>query len=225
MSSPCRPALNSAVVVLALVVGLVLLAAPRPAYAAAPAEVAGLANAEREARGLGALAWSPELARAAQEHAERMAADGELSHSNIGSRVGGWERIGENVGRASSAAHVHDLWMGSSPHRANILDPAFTEIGVGAVESDGQLWVVAVYRLPSGAVPPAPAPPEVDDPPAPAPPPPPRASDPRAAAPEPEPEPVVTAPVPDRVVSTLTRIERIELSSRLLIAHPWADAS
>jgi hypothetical protein len=229
VSSPSLQAAPRSLVVLTLAVALVLLVAPRPAHAAAPAEIAALTNGEREARGLHALTWSSELARAAQSHAERMAADGELSHSSIGSRVGGWQRIGENVGRASSARQVHDLWMGSSQHRANILDREFTEIGVGAVEADGQLWVVAVYRLPTGATAPAPAPPPEEETPAP-PPAPPAPSEPSSAAgsrtsPAAAEEAPPAAPVPDRVVVTLTRIERLEASSRLLVAHPWADAS
>jgi uncharacterized protein YkwD len=45
-------------------------------------------------------------------------------------------RAAENIGRGNitSATQVN-LWMASAGHRANILDPALTQIGVGSVWS------------------------------------------------------------------------------------------
>jgi hypothetical protein len=42
--------------------------------------------------------------------------------------------------------------MNSPDHRAQILDPGYTQMGVGtAVGKDGTLWVAEVFRTPSGA--------------------------------------------------------------------------
>ena len=41
--------------------------------------------------------------------------------------------------------YVMDMWMGSSGHRANILNENFTDIGVGVVESDGYYYWVQLF--------------------------------------------------------------------------------
>jgi hypothetical protein len=41
--------------------------------------------------------------------------------------------------------------MNSAPHRANILDKRFTEVGVGVVVADGTIWVSEVFRRPATA--------------------------------------------------------------------------
>jgi hypothetical protein len=38
--------------------------------------------------------------------------------------------------------------MQSAPHRANILDRDYTEIGIGAVVVNGRVWVAEVFRRP-----------------------------------------------------------------------------
>src|SRR5688572_16464764 len=50
------------------------------------------------------------------------------------------ENIGWNSGRsdAESPVRVHEQFMGSAGHRANVLDPRFTHGGVGAAAADGQ---------------------------------------------------------------------------------------
>ena len=42
--------------------------------------------------------------------------------------------------------------MGSSGHRANILNPAMRHVGVGVVSSGGQLWVTEIFRTPVSGV-------------------------------------------------------------------------
>ena len=41
---------------------------------------------------------------------------------------------GENLALAPSVVRAHDGLMNSSGHRRNILDPAFTKIGIGAID-------------------------------------------------------------------------------------------
>jgi uncharacterized protein YkwD len=55
--------------------------------------------------------------------------------------IGGWRTCGENVGYGSSVDQIHTLFMGSEGHRANILNPAYGQVGIGVVRSGGTVWV------------------------------------------------------------------------------------
>ncbi|MFH8468036.1 CAP domain-containing protein [Streptomyces sp. NPDC017991] len=116
------------------------------------AQVLALTNAERAAAGLPPLAEDPLLTRAAQEHSADMVARAFYSHT---SPDGGepWHRaaaagstrrtIGENIACGQrSPAEVVRGWMDSPGHRANILKPAFTHLGVGFAGggSAGTYW-------------------------------------------------------------------------------------
>jgi hypothetical protein len=112
-------------------------------------------NAARASAGLPGYAYAGDLAAAARGQAERMAASGELYHNpNLGSEVGGWSRIGENVAFAGDWRAAHDVLMNSPDHRAQILDSGYTQMGVGtAVDKDGTIWVAEVFRTPTGTSP------------------------------------------------------------------------
>ena len=60
-----------------------------------------------------------------------------LSTDYLGSNRGGW-LVGENLGfgQGSYAAPVTQVraWMASTPHRANVLERGFREIGIGLVD-------------------------------------------------------------------------------------------
>ncbi|MFI1046187.1 CAP domain-containing protein [Streptomyces griseoruber] len=105
------------------------------------AEVVELTNRERTRAGLRPLAVDPLLTAAAQAHCADMVARAFYAHTSPeGSQP--WDRaaaagstrrtIGENIACGQrSAAEVVEGWMNSPGHRANILKPAFTHIGVG----------------------------------------------------------------------------------------------
>ncbi|WP_258574817.1 CAP domain-containing protein, partial [Streptomyces shenzhenensis] len=105
------------------------------------AEVADLTNRERTRAGLRPLAVDPQLAAAAQAYSTDMAVRDFYSHTSPeGTQP--WDRaaaagsrrrtIGENIACGQrSAAEVVDGWMNSPGHRANILRPDFTHIGIG----------------------------------------------------------------------------------------------
>ncbi|QQM45883.1 CAP domain-containing protein [Streptomyces liliifuscus] len=113
----------------------------RAGLAQTAAEVVALTNAERAKAGLRPLAVDPLLTDAAQAHSADMVARAFYSHTSPdGSEP--WHRaaaagstrrtIGENIACGQrSAAEVVQGWMDSPGHRANILKPAFTHIGVG----------------------------------------------------------------------------------------------
>src|SRR5690606_14029699 len=77
---------------------------------------------------------------------------------------GGWSSAAENVAwnQPASVGGLHVAWMNSAGHKANILNPAFTDVGIGVVIQDGKAWgteVFAAYGAPAPApVAPAPAP-------------------------------------------------------------------
>jgi hypothetical protein len=50
--------------------------------------------------------------------------------------------IAENVAEGPSAAHLHQQWMNSVPHRANLLDPELNAVGIAVVQSGGTLFAV-----------------------------------------------------------------------------------
>ncbi|MFF1659306.1 CAP domain-containing protein [Streptomyces sp. NPDC058255] len=104
-------------------------------------EVIALTNAERTAARLPPLAGDLLLTTAAQAHSADMVARAFYSHTAPdGSRP--WDRaaaagstrrtIGENIACGQrSPAEVVRGWMDSPGHRANILKPDFTHIGIG----------------------------------------------------------------------------------------------
>jgi uncharacterized protein YkwD len=110
----------------------------------APAErvLFDAANRERVAQGLAALRWDEALANAAREHAQLMAERNALSHQFGGeaalqdrARVAGarFTEVAENVAEGPSAEAIHVGWMNSPHHRANLLDPELTAIGIAVV--------------------------------------------------------------------------------------------
>jgi uncharacterized protein YkwD len=83
-----------------------------------------------------------ELMIKAQSWSAKMARDGRLSHSTLSDGIGpGWKTIGENVAAAPSLEAAQSALEQSTPHRANMLNPAFSEGGVGVVEANGTYWI------------------------------------------------------------------------------------
>jgi uncharacterized protein YkwD len=135
--------------------------AATPASSGAASDLASLTNAERRQAGLPALAVSQSLMRAAQLQADQMASVGQMAHSLPGARypepqdrlaaVGyRWQAYAENVAYGQgSPASAMSAWMGSSGHRANILNPGLTEIGAAVANgSDGRPYWVQVFGNP-----------------------------------------------------------------------------
>lgn len=116
--------------------------APQASAATVQEDVITFTNAERAKVGCPALRAHAALNTAAQRHSADMATNNFMGHTGSdGStmvvrieRAGyrGWTRAAENVaaGHTTAAAVVRG-WMNSSGHRANILNCALREIGVG----------------------------------------------------------------------------------------------
>ncbi|MGW0521011.1 CAP domain-containing protein [Crossiella sp. NPDC003009] len=130
---------------------------PPPAEnpAASPAmRVVQLVNQERARAGCRSLRVDERLVTAAQRHATDMANRGYFSHTAPEgtsfvdrARSAGYPAPGgENIAKGQRTAEkVMESWMGSSGHRANILNCSFVAIGVGH-EARGPHWVQVFGR-------------------------------------------------------------------------------
>jgi uncharacterized protein YkwD len=114
-------------------------------------------NAARRKAGAPPLRTNPLLEKAAQKHAEDMLARGYFAHESPSgttvkerSKEAGydWRTIGENIAEGQlTVDEVMKTWLESPGHRRNILDPGFTEIGIGLALGKGKdgerrvLWV------------------------------------------------------------------------------------
>lgn len=113
--------------------------------------VLSMLNTERARAGIPALTASSGAAVAAEEWSAQMASTNQLAHnpdlagSLAAHGVNDWSTAGENVGYGSSVEEVHQRFMASSAHRANILNPSFRQAGVGVVAVNGTTWVTIVF--------------------------------------------------------------------------------
>ena len=150
--------------VIAVVVVALFLLSLTPSAASADAGVeAEFVRLTNGARGGRTLAVDGELTAIARRWSGKMAADNRLAHNpNLSKEVTqDWQKLGENVGTGDTAQQIHDAFMNSPAHRANILDPDFTHVGIGVVRGgDGRIWVTEVFmKLRSGGGTPPPPPP------------------------------------------------------------------
>jgi hypothetical protein len=85
----------------------------------------------------------------------RMAADGSISHQYAGepdvsaraAQTGAhFSLIEENVALAPTPAAIHNAWMHSPGHRANLLNPQVDHVGVAVVAGRDGLYAVADYE-------------------------------------------------------------------------------
>lgn len=114
------------------------------------AQVIALVNEERAAAGCGPLTDDAKLRDAAQGHSEDMAARDFFDHTDPdgadpGKRITAagyrWSTYGENIAKGQQTAEsVMTSWMNSPGHRANILNCAFKNIGVGIHDGSGGPW-------------------------------------------------------------------------------------
>lgn len=112
-------------------------------------EVVRLVNEVRVQNGLKPLTEDWELSRVARIKSQDMKDNNYFSHTSpvygtpfqmIKSFGISYRSAAENIARGQSTPQaVVNAWMNSAGHRANILNPSYTRIGVGYVES-GRYW-------------------------------------------------------------------------------------
>ena len=91
------------------------------------------------------LSWNGQLEQAAAGHSIDMAAQNYFSHTSLDGRTMvdrinatgyRWRNLGENIAAGFPTVNaVVDGWMASDGHCANIMNPAFQEVGVACVHS------------------------------------------------------------------------------------------
>ncbi len=135
-----------------------------------PGVLVSLANEDRAANGVGALEEDPELSAAAQVKANDMAARGYFSHATPEGqppwywfKLAGYEyeHAGENLAvNFTDSKNVEEAWMASPTHRANIVKPVYTKVGIGVAEGiyEGKraTFVVQFFATPKAVAAPAP---------------------------------------------------------------------
>lgn len=108
------------------------------------------------------LSWNPQLGEAALAHSRDMAARRYLSHrardgsqpADRATRAGyAWQRVGENLAFGQNTpAEAMAGWLDSPGHCANIMNPAFTEMGaayaVAAEKRSGIVYWTQVFGRP-----------------------------------------------------------------------------
>jgi len=148
------------------------------AQSSVAADLLALLNRDRAAAGLSPLAWDARLAAVGESapysgcgfavhgRAEDMIERNYFAHPILGcggrnvfamlAAAGiGYRIAGENIGwvaglsdPAAQASWLHQQFMASPEHRANILDPAFTSVGIGSWSTAaGQSWTGAGVPL------------------------------------------------------------------------------
>jgi hypothetical protein len=106
-------------------------------------------NQERAEHGRAALTWRADLADVAQGWAQHMASTQELAHNpGLARQVHNWQVLGENVGVGPTLDDLDRAFMASTEHRDNILDSDYTDVGVGSVSDDKNIWIVIDFREP-----------------------------------------------------------------------------
>lgn len=174
--------------------------ATTPSAGAAEGDFLARINALRSSRGLPPLSQHGELTAAARSWAGTMAGQGRIFHSsNLAAGVTApWTKLGENVGTGGDVASIFEAFVNSPSHLANLVDPAYTHVGVGVVVSGSRIYTTHRFMAVGAENPPPP--PTSEPPSSEAPPPPP---------PPPPTEPPTTAPPTTSTTTTTVPVEEL----------------
>lgn len=121
--------------------------------AAARARLLDLVNRDRGGAGLPSLRLRDDLDAIAGDHSLRMAAADDIFHNDdlftaaTKSAIGA-ATVGENVALNTSVDDAHRRLMDSPGHRANILSPDFSLLGISAVNASGTWFLTEVFIKP-----------------------------------------------------------------------------
>lgn len=113
------------------------------------------ANVQETSGRAAPLRWNEALAAVARAHSLDMLNHAYFSHTDtqggsVATRVQAaglaWRTVGENIAISSSPLRAESAFMNeprfAQNHRANILNPAFTDVGIGIVQApDGSIYV------------------------------------------------------------------------------------
>jgi len=103
-------------------------------------------NALRASQGLGSLTTNSELLTKARAWSQTQASSGTIFHSTLTNGVTqNWYRLGENVGMGPTSPAIHDALVRSPRHYENLVDPGFTEVGIGVIREGNIIYVTQVF--------------------------------------------------------------------------------
>ncbi|MCA9610452.1 MAG: hypothetical protein KC619_32875, partial [Myxococcales bacterium] len=160
----------SPTLVVALLGGLLVptLATAQSFDTAGEQEMLARINAMRAAQSLAPLERSGGLDAAARAHSSDMAAQQALTHVSDTSgtpadrvRAAGVtaSTVAENVALHRTTMEAHEALVGSDAHRANMLSPDATHIGLAALPTERGIYVTQVFAHVGEAAPALPPPP------------------------------------------------------------------
>ena len=111
------------------------------------AEFLELINEERAADGLQPLERLGVLVEGARDQAQAIFEAGYLFHNpDLAGVTTGWYALGENVGYGPTVIALHDAFMASPGHRANVMKDTYNYAGVGVIVDESQvIWVAVVF--------------------------------------------------------------------------------
>ncbi len=110
-------------------------------------------NYQRYLKGIGPVSWDPYLGGLALDWSDYISSHG-LKHRQLGgllgvepfaSRFRGLGEVIVEVPSGTSARGLVAVWMGSSSHRAKILNPAYDKAGVGVDRYGGDVHAVVDF--------------------------------------------------------------------------------
>lgn len=111
----------------------------------AESDFAGRINSLRGDNGKSALTRDSNLNSYARNWSREMAEQGSLHHSNIGSLLGPWSAVGENIAVGGSVGQMFNGLVNSPDHYDNMLGE-WTHFGVGVwIDGNGTLWTTHVF--------------------------------------------------------------------------------
>lgn len=107
-------------------------------------------NRARIRHGMPRFQLDRHISRVSRAHTYSMVRQRQIFHTPAGTlarRVTRWITLGENVGRTPRGVRsLYRSFMRSASHRGNILNSAFTYVGVGTVRRGGRLWMTLTFE-------------------------------------------------------------------------------
>ena len=110
-------------------------------------------NGLRASKGLRQLGVNAGLTTMARGWSATMASRGAISHNpNMAAQApGNWVRLGENVGVGPSVDSLHNAFVASASHYANMVNGHYDSVGVGVVHSGGTIFVTVNFMASSAS--------------------------------------------------------------------------
>jgi hypothetical protein len=103
-------------------------------------------NDLRASKGLGALQVNANLVAKARTWATTMAGASRIWHSTLSDGItADWQKLGENVGMGGSVDGLHNAFVASPHHYENLVDPSFTQVGIGIAMNGDTMFVAEEF--------------------------------------------------------------------------------